>query len=69
MTTAYITANPDNITEAVAASVCAMGLCGELAYERLGERDGNSSYRDYIIDEVYNLTAEKLENGAKYEIR
>lgn len=69
MTTAYIAANPGNITEAAAAAVCAMGLCGELAFGRLSERDGNSSYRNYIIDEVYNLTAEKLEKGAKYEIK
>jgi len=68
MMAGYITANPDNILEASAASVCAMGLCGELAFERLKEREGNASYRSYIIDEVYGLTSEKLENGAKYEI-
>lgn len=68
MTAAYITANQENMLEAAAASVCAMGLCGELAFGRLDDRDGNSTYRNYIIDEVYNLTAEKLEKGAKYEI-
>lgn len=69
MTTAYIAANPDNITEAAAAAVCAMGLCGEKAHERMTEFDGNSSYRNYIIDAVYNLTPEELERGAKYEVR
>ncbi len=69
MTAAYIAANPDNFTEAAAASVCAMGACGELAFERLSERDGNSTYRSYIIDEIYNLTPEKLEKSAKYEIK
>lgn len=69
MTAAYVTANPDHVLEAVAASVCAMGLCGELAFERLSDRDGNSTYRNYIIDEIYNLTAEKLNKGAKYEIK
>ncbi|MBQ8297133.1 MAG: hydroxyethylthiazole kinase [Ruminococcus sp.] len=69
MTAAYIAANQDNMLEAAAAAVCAMGLCGELAFERLSERDGNSSYRNYIIDEIYNLTPEKLEKGAKYEIK
>ncbi len=29
MTAAYITANPDDILQASAAAVCAMGLCGE----------------------------------------
>lgn len=69
MTTAFIAANPENIMEATKASVAAMGLCGELAFERLSERDGNSTYRNYLIDEVYNLTAEKLESGARYEVR
>ena len=33
------------------------------------EKDGNSSYRNYIIDAIYRLTSEELERGAKYEIR
>lgn len=69
MTAAFVTANPDKPLEAAAAAVCAMGLCGEIAQERLGERDGNSSYRNYIIDAIYNLTGDALERGAKYEIR
>ncbi len=66
---AYITANPDSMLEATAAAVCLMGLSGEIAYERLGEQDGNSSYRNYIIDAIYNMTPEMLEEGAKYEVR
>lgn len=69
MTTAYVSANPEQTLAAVAASVCAMGLCGEIAYERMGELDGNSSYRNYIIDAIYNLTPETLDKGAKYEVR
>lgn len=69
MTAAYITANPENIIQAAAASVCAMGVCGERAYARLTPADGNSTYRNYIIDEVYNLTGKKLESGARYEVR
>ncbi len=68
LTAAYITANPGKELEAAAAAVCAMGVCGEIAYERLCEKDGNSSYRNYIIDAVYNLDGETLENRAKYEI-
>ena len=45
-TAAYITANPETPLEAAAAAVCAMGLCGELAYQRMTELDGNSSYRN-----------------------
>ncbi|MEG2596959.1 MAG: hydroxyethylthiazole kinase [Oscillospiraceae bacterium] len=69
MTAAFIAANPKNILEAVAASVCAMGVCGEKAYERMMPIDGNSSYRSYIIDAIYNLTPNELEKRAKYEMR
>lgn len=69
MTAAFISANPSRILESAAASVCAMGLAGEIAYNRLTKLDGNSSYRNYIIDAIYNLTPEELDKGAKYEIR
>ena len=69
MTAAYITANPETPLEATAASICAMGLCGERAHSRLGSADGNSTYRNYIIDEIYNLDGDRLESGAKYEVR
>lgn len=69
MTAAYITANSDHPLEAAAAAVCAMGLAGEIAYERLSEFDGNATYRNYIIDGIYRMTPEILEKGAKYEMR
>ncbi len=69
LTAAFVTANPDRPLEAAAAAVCAMGLCGEIAYQRLTELDGNSSYRNYIIDAMYRLTPAELEKGAKYEVR
>lgn len=65
---AYIVANPDDVLRATAAAVCAMGLCGEIAHNRLTALDGNSSYRNYIIDAMYNLDGDTLENGAKYKI-
>lgn len=68
LTAAYVTANQDHILEAAAAAVCAMGYCGEIAHSRLSRLDGNSSYRNYIIDAVYHLTPEALEGGAKYEV-
>ena len=69
MTAAFVTANPDKKLEAAAAAVCAMGLAGEIAHQRLGALDGNSSYRNYIIDAVYNMSPEQLEKGADYEVR
>jgi hydroxyethylthiazole kinase len=69
LATAYAVANPDNKTEAVAAAVCAMGLAGEIGFANMQEGEGNSSYRNRIIDAIYNMDAETLNRGAKYEVR
>lgn len=69
MTAAFAAANPNNPLEAAAAALCVMGLAGEIAYKRLSPMDGNSTYRNYIIDAVYNLTPSQLKEGAKYEVR
>ena len=67
--TAFLAANPENALEAAAAAVCAMGLAGEIGFENLKEGEGNSTYRNRIIDAVYNMSGDELERGAKYEIR
>lgn len=69
MMTAFVVANKNNKLEAAAAAVCAMGLAGEIGYGRMAEGDGNSTYRNRIIDAIYNMDGEVLEKGAKYEIR
>lgn len=69
MMTAFLVANPDNLLEAAAASVCAMGLAGEIGFGRMQEGDGNSTYRNRIIDAIYNMDGETLDKGAKYEVR
>ena len=69
MTAAFVTANPGHPLEAAAAAVSAMGLAGEIAHQRLTPLDGNSSYRNYIIDAIYQLTPTQLKEGAKYEMR
>lgn len=67
---AYLVANPGRVLEATAAAVCAMGLCGELAFDRLEKTGGgNSTFRNYLIDAIYGLDGETLMRGAKYEIR
>ena len=68
MTAAYVTASPDRPLEATAAAVCAMGVCGQLAHQRLGELDGNSTYRNYIIDAAYHLDGETLDRHANYQM-
>ena len=68
ITAAYVTANPETPLEAVAAAVCLMGVCGEKAYERLTQLDGNATYRNYIIDMIFRLSGEELEKCARYEV-
>ena len=69
MMTAFVTANPENRLEAAAAAVCAMGLAGEIGWSRMAAGDGNSTYRNRIIDAIYNMDGETLNGGAKYEVR
>lgn len=69
MTAAFVAANPEYLLEAAAAAVSAMGYAGEVAYSRLTRMDGNATYRNYIIDAIYNMTPEMMEKGAKYEVR
>ena len=46
-----------------------MGLAGEIAWDHMLECDGNSTYRNRIIDAIYNMDAKTLKEGAHYEVR
>ena len=65
---AFVAANPDRKLEGAAAALCAMGLAGETGYSHLQAHEGNSTYRNRIIDAIYNMTGEILDGGAKYEV-
>ncbi|UOO38537.1 hydroxyethylthiazole kinase [Oscillospiraceae bacterium CM] len=70
LTGAYLAAHPERPLDAVAASLCAMGLCGEIAYKRLeATGGGNATYRTALIDAVYGLTGAMLDAGARYDVR
>ncbi len=69
MMTAFLAASPKQKLEAAAAAVCAMGLAGEIGFANLQIGDGNSTYRNRIIDFIYNMDTETLRKGANYEIR
>ena len=69
LTTAFLVANPEHKLEAAAAAVCMMGLAGEIAWANMQPGDGNSTYRNRIIDAIFNMTGDALEKGAKYELR
>ena len=66
--TAFVTANPDHKLEAAAAAVISMGLAGETAYDHLQQGEGNSTYRNRIIDAIYHMDGDTLDQGARYEV-
>ncbi|WP_077617453.1 hydroxyethylthiazole kinase [Bacillus sinesaloumensis] len=66
----YCGANPQEIVKSTAAAVCAMGLCGELAYQKVEETNGGtSSLRTYLIDTMSRLDFTQLQGGMKIESR
>ena len=67
LTSAYVAADKEHILESVCVAVSVMGISGELAYRRMAEVDGNASYRNYIIDAVYNMTDETLKELGRIE--
>ena len=66
---AYLIANPKDKLEAAAAAVCLMGLAGEVGWSRMQEGDGNATYRNRIIDAIYNIDGDQLDREARYELR
>lgn len=66
----FIGASPDSLLEAAAGAVAAMGLCGELAWQKLDQVDGGTgTYRMLLIDAMSKLTIPMLKEGAKIEDR
>ena len=65
---AFCGANGDAFLAACVA-MTAMGISGEIAEEkRLRNGTGNATFRNDLIDAVFNLTEEQLEKGVHYEI-
>lgn len=62
----FLGANPDRPLEATVAAVSAMGLCGEVAHEKLLRFDGGTStYCSFIIDAMSKLAGDLLKARAK----
>ena len=67
LTSAFLAAFPEDPLGAACAAACTMGVCGEMAAERLTERDGNGTFRAYLLDAVCTLTPEELDKRARIE--
>lgn len=66
ITGAFVAVGDDPYYATVAA-VASMGLAGEQAESRMGELDGNGSYRTYLLDALFNLTGDVLAQGIRFE--
>lgn len=64
---AFAVANPDMLLESQVAAVASMGLAGQIAQGRMSGLDGNASFRTYLIDALFNLNGDALEDGARVE--
>lgn len=62
-------AAPDRALAAAAAALAAMGVAGEAAEaRRLRNGTGSATFRNDLIDAVFNLTETQLMQGVRYEI-
>jgi hydroxyethylthiazole kinase len=51
------------------SAMAAMGVSGEIAEgKRLRNGTGNATFRNDLIDAIFNLTEEQLKQGVHYEI-
>lgn len=65
---AFCCAQEDAFVDACAA-MAVMGISGEIAEEnRLRKGTGNATFRNDLIDAVFNMTEEKMKQGVRYEI-
>lgn len=65
---AFCGANRGDIFKATVTAIGAMGLCGELAYKKVKERnEGTGSLKVYLLDYMSNLDGNTLKEGTKIE--
>lgn len=64
---AYVTANKHDALTATVAAIAGEGLAGQIARARMGELDGNGSFRTYLLDALYTMDAAALSQGARIE--
>lgn len=59
----------DDTFLAACAAMAVMGISGEIAEEkRLRNGTGNATFRNDLIDAVFNMTEEKMKEGVRYEL-
>lgn len=62
-------AQKENVFQATCAAMIVMGVAGELADQRRIElKTGNATFRNDLIDAIFNMTEEEIEENQNYEI-
>ncbi len=65
---ALCAANPEKLLDAAAAGACAMGICGEQAFEKISENnEGTASFRVNLIDYMSKMDSRLLMERARFE--
>lgn len=65
--TAFLVTNLENKLEAAVSAVITMGIAGEIGWENMEKTDGNSTYRNKIIDAIYNMDGRIIDSREKVE--
>ncbi len=66
---AFCGAMPEDPLSATVAAMAVMGVAGELAEERrVKNGTGNATFRNDLIDAVFNMTETQLLEGIRYEV-
>lgn len=67
---AFCGAMPEDAFTAAASAVAVMGIAGEKADERrIANGTGNATFRNDLIDAVFNMTEEQLAECIRYQLR
>ena len=65
---AFVGVAPERIDEAAFLAVKAFCICGERAFAAMTEGEGSGTYRNKLIDQLYNLDEKILEEGMDHEM-
>lgn len=65
---AFCGGNPENVLEATVTAVVAMGVSGDIAFEKMKRFEGGTMmFRMFLIDSISNMTLEIINGGMNIE--
>lgn len=64
---AFVGANQEDKLKATVTAMSVMGIAGERALEKVDGVHGNLTMRNYIIDEIFNMTEERVQEKIRCE--